>query len=145
MKKIWNGLTKDLWIVLLDILVVNFAYFLAVLVRFYIKSFEFRSVMGTYMNAWATFVSLYGGMWRYAGINDMNRVIGANVVTALIQVVGTSLFIIRMPIAYYVVGAVVQFALMALIRFGARIVTVEKRNLGSRKAPAVPALVVGAG
>ena len=92
MKKIWNGLTKDLWIVLLDILVVNFAYFLAVLVRFYIKSFEFRSVMGTYMNAWATFApfytvlcvavfalfSLYGGMWRYAGINDMNRVIGAN-------------------------------------------------------------------
>ena len=38
MKKIWNGLTKDLWIVLLDILAVNFAYFLAVLVRFYIKT-----------------------------------------------------------------------------------------------------------
>ena len=159
MKKIWNGLTKDLWIVLLDILAVNFAYFLAVLVRFYVKSFEFRPVMGTYMKAWATFApfytvlcvavfalfSLYGGMWRYAGINDMNRIIAANVVTALIQVVGTSLFIIRMPIAYYVVGAVVQFALMALIRFGVRIVTVEKRNLGSRKAPAVPALVVGAG
>lgn len=159
MKKLWNNLARDLWIVLMDIIAVNFAYFLAVLVRFYVKNFEFRPVMGTYMNAWASFTPfytalciavfalfrLYGGMWRYAGINDMNRIIGANVVTLILHIVGTSLFVIRMPIAYYVVGAAVQFVLVALIRFGYRIVMVEKKNISSRRTPAVPALVIGAG
>ena len=40
MKKIWNSLVKDLWIVLLDILAVNAAYFLALLIRFF-DNFEF--------------------------------------------------------------------------------------------------------
>lgn len=159
MKKLWSNLAKDLWIVLLDIIAVNFSYFLAVLIRFNIKGFEFRPAMSAYMSAWVTFApfytvlciavfalfKLYGGMWRYAGINDMNRIIGANAVSLVIQIVGTSLFIIRMPIAYYVIGAALQFVLVALIRFGSRIVTVEKKNLGSRRAPAIPSLVVGAG
>ena len=36
MKKIWNGIAKDLWIVLLDIIAVNAAYFFALLIRFYV-------------------------------------------------------------------------------------------------------------
>lgn len=35
MKKIWNLVAKDLWIVLLDIIAVNVSYFLALLVRFF--------------------------------------------------------------------------------------------------------------
>ena len=159
MKKLWNSLARDLWIVLLDILAVNASYFLAVLFRFYIARFEFRSAMDVYLNAWITFAPiytvlcivvfalfrLYGGMWRYAGINDMNRIIGANFVTALIQILGTTLFIRRMPIAYYLVGAAVQFFGVALIRFGYRILMVEKKKIGSRRTPTVPSLVIGAG
>ena len=29
---------------------------------------------------------LYGGMWRYAGINDMNRIILANLCTSVVQI-----------------------------------------------------------
>ena len=35
LKKIWNLVAKDLWIVLLDIIAVNVSYFLALLVRFF--------------------------------------------------------------------------------------------------------------
>ncbi len=35
MKKIWNSLAKDLWIVLLDIIAVNMSYFLALMIRFF--------------------------------------------------------------------------------------------------------------
>lgn len=35
LKKIWNLVAKDLWIVLLDVIAVNVSYFLALLVRFF--------------------------------------------------------------------------------------------------------------
>ena len=35
LKKIWNLVVKDLWIVLLDIIAVNAAYYLALMVRFF--------------------------------------------------------------------------------------------------------------
>ena len=42
MKKIWSSLAKDLWVALLDIIAVNAAYLLALLVRFVV--YKFRSM-----------------------------------------------------------------------------------------------------
>lgn len=158
MKKIWDSIAKDLWIVLLDIIAVNAAYFLALLLRFYVNG-EFRVTVNYLIGDWARFTPfytvlcilifalfrLYGGMWRYAGINDMNRIIGASLTTALLQVVGTALFIRRMPITYYIIGAILQFLFVSLIRFGYRILLVEKKKVADRKTPTVPSMVIGAG
>ncbi len=168
MKKVWNWIARDLWILLLDIVAVNLAYYLAILVRFYmagsiadqIKEYAQKYYLPTFLNfapfytvlciAVFALFKLYGGMWRYAGINDMNRIIGASLVTTLIQVVGTS-FIMppstkgRMPIPYYLIGAVLQFGFISLIRFGYRILLVEKRKLAARNSPYVPAMIIGAG
>ena len=158
MKKFWKNIPKDLWIVLLDIIAVNAAFFLALILRFYVN-FEFRPTVSYYLTDWGRFTpfytilciivfaifKLYGGMWRYAGINDMNRIIGASVTTAIIQVAGTLIFIRRMPITYYVIGAILQFLFIALIRFGYRILLVEKKKVANRKAPTIPCMVIGAG
>ncbi len=161
MKKFGQILAKDLWIVLLDILAVNASYFLALIIRFYVN-FEFRPSVSYYLADWLRFTPfytvlcilvfilfrLYGGMWRYAGINDMNRIIGANAVTVLIQVFGTLAmlgFKRRMPFTYYVIGAILQFFFIALIRFGYRMLLVEKKRIRDRKTESVPALVVGGG
>lgn len=158
MKNFWKNISKDLWIVILDIIAVNAAYFLALLIRFYVN-FEFRPTVSYYLTDWLHFTpfytvlaiivfaifKLYGGMWRYAGINDMNRLIIANLVTAVIQVAGTLIFVRRMPITYYVIGAILQFLFIALIRFGYRILLVEKKKVADRKTPAVPCMVIGAG
>ena len=42
MKKIWDTISKDLWVVLLDIVAVNAAYFLALMIRFVV--YKFRSM-----------------------------------------------------------------------------------------------------
>ena len=158
MKKIWDSIARDLWIVLLDIIAVNAAYFLALLVRFYVN-FEFRPTVQYLIGDWAKFIPfytvlcilifalfrLYGGMWRFAGINDMNRIIGANLCSVVVMVVGTALFIRRMPITYYVIGAILQFLFISLIRFGYRILLVEKKKVAGRNTPSVPAMVIGAG
>lgn len=158
MKKIWHSISKDLWIVILDIIAVNASYFLALLIRFYVNG-EFRHTVSYYLTDFWHFApfytilaiicfaafGLYGGMWRYAGINDMNRIIGASVITTVIQVIGTCLFVRRMPITYYVIGALLQFLLVSLIRFGYRILLVEKKKISSRNIPVVPTMIIGAG
>ena len=158
MKKIWESIRKDLWVVLLDILAVNASYWLALMIRFYVGS-EFRPTVTFYMTDFLRFAPfytvlaiavfavfhLYGGMWRYAGINDMNRIIGATTCAALIQVLGTVFFIRRMPITYYLIGALLQFLAVSLIRFGYRILLTEKKKVANRNVPTVPSMVIGAG
>lgn len=157
--KLWKAISKDLWVVLLDVLAVNASYFLALLIRFYVN-FQLRPVaVERYLPnlvtfaPWYTVISivifmiwrLYGGMWRYAGINDMNRIIAANVCTSLVQIVGSIAFFTRMPITYYIIGAVLQFVLTATTRFAYRVLLTEKKRLGSKRLEKVPVIVVGAG
>lgn len=163
--RIGKVIAQNLWTVILDIVAVNVAYFLALLVRFYVQNQMTDEALLYYLPTFANFAPyytvacivlfilfrLYGGMWQFAGINDMNRIIGANAVTVAIQVIGTWLIFppqegpARMPVSYYVIGAILQFALIALIRFGYRILLVEKRKVTGRKVSVVPALVIGAG
>ena len=156
MKKVWSAVAKDLWIVLLDIIAVNAAYYLALLIRFYVNS-EFRPTVAYYLTDWMRFTPwytiacilifmawrLYGGMWRYAGLHDMNRIITASLCTTAVHVVGTLLFIRRMPITYYLIGSVLQFMMITAIRFSYRVLLAEKKRL--KGGDSVPALVVGTG
>lgn len=155
LKKIYEAIRKDLWLVLLDIISVNFSYYVTLLIRFYVNN-QFRPTVSYYLSDFYHFAPfytvaclaifylfrLYGNMWRYAGINDMNRVISANIATALVQVLGTLVFIRRMPITYYVIGALIQFAMTAATRFTYRII-VEERKL--RKKASINVMIVGIG
>ena len=149
---------KDWLIILLDVFAVNAAFFLALLMRFYVNN-EFRPTVSYYLTDFLTFAPfytilcilvfrlfrLYGGMWQYAGINDMNRIIGASITTAIIHVIGTALFIRRMPITYYIIGAILQFLFITLIRFGYRIWLMEKKKIESSKKPGSASMIIGAG
>lgn len=157
MNKIRQTIKSDLWIVLLDILAVNVSYYLALLIRFYVN-FQFRPTVTYYLTDFTTFApfytviaiavfwlfKLYGGMWRYAGINDMNRIILANLCTVLVQVLGTILFIRRMPITYYVIGALLQLFFVVLIRFAYRLFVIERGRLKG-KPNAKNAVIIGTG
>ena len=154
-----DAVAKDLWVVVLDVVAVNLSYYLALLIRFYVNWTLRPVAVEKYLPAWVgfapwytviclvTFVAwkLYGGLWRYAGINDMNRIIGASVSTAIFHVIGTMLFFTRMPVTYYLIGAVLQFGMIVIIRFGYRILLVEKRRLRSRGLKKIDCIVVGSG
>ena len=164
MKKFWENLVRDLWVILLDIIAVNLSYYLAILTRFYVNHSLYNAAEIFYMPAFLRFAPfytvlalivfavfrLYGGMWQFAGINDMHRIIWANAVTIVIQLIGTTLLFppantYRMPFTYYIIGALLQFAMISLIRFGYRMLLAEKRKAAERKASFIPVRIVGAG
>ena len=157
MKKILEAVKKDLWVVLLDIVAVNLSYYLALLIRFYVN-FQLRPVaVDRYLPAWLGFTPfytvlclvvfagfrLYGGLWRYAGINDMNRIILASLCTSLLHVLGTTIFYTRMPVTYYLIGALLQFLFLTIIRFSYRVLLVEKKRL--RRGERIRCVVIGSG
>ena len=158
MNKLKKRLRSDLWIVLLDIIAVNGAYLLALLIRFYVH-FKFTSGVGDFREYYLEFTpfytvlclvvfyicGLYNGLWQYAGLDDMNRIILANVITAAIQVFGTRWFVHSMPTSYYLIGAFLQFLMIASIRFSYRFLLARKQRSDKQKAWAIPALVVASG
>ena len=158
MKRIKDFFRTNTWIMLMDIIAVNGAYLLALLIRFYVH-FKFTSGVGDFREYYLQFTpyytvlciitfaicGLYDGMWRYAGLDDMNRIIVANVITAVIQVAGTRLFVNRMPTSYYLIGGFLQFLLIAVIRFSYRFLQVRKRRGDKLKTWTIPAMVIGSG
>jgi len=159
MNKWKDTIAKDLWVVLLDLIAVNLSYYLAFHFRFYVNLKLGLENADKYLSAFLGFAPwysviaivifavwrLYGGLWRYAGINDMNRIIMANVCTAIVYIAGTALFFIRMPIVYYAVGAILQFVFIVIIRFCYRALMVEKKKIRSRGLTRINTIVVGSG
>ena len=159
MKKLKDAIARDLWVILLDLIAVNLSYYLAFYFRFYVNMKLGLENADKYLEAFLGFApyysilaiiiffawKLYGGLWRYAGINDMNRIIMANICTLVIHVAGTAAFFIRMPVTYYIGGAILQFFFIVVNRFGYRILLVEKKKLRSRGLAKTNTIVVGRG
>lgn len=146
-------------LVAFDILAVNAAYYLALLVRFYVN-FEFNIWAVKYVPAFFAFApyytvctlavfglfGLYNNLWKYAGLSDVNRIIAASAVTCVIHILGTLIFVTRMPITYYALGAAFQFVLIALSRFSYRILVIERDKFSKiRNHSSINVLIVGVG
>lgn len=148
-----------LTLVLFDILAVNVAYYLALLIRFYVAH-EFHGHAAPFLEAFFQFApyytaaclvlfyvfKLYNGLWKYAGLNDLSRIIISNILSAAVQIVGTSLFVRRMPITYYAIGAAIQFCMIAASRFSYRVISFEFHKISKvQNNSRLNAMVVGSG
>lgn len=159
LKVYWYWFVKRLCLGIFDAFAVNLAYYLALVIRFYVNN-EFRAVATErYLPAFFKFAPyytilslivfvlfrLYNNRWKHAGLHDLNRIVLANLVTAAIHVAGTLLFVCRMPITYYVIGAVLQFIMIALCRFSYRLYVLESVRLRSLTHAKMNAMIVGVG
>lgn len=147
--------------VLFDIVAVNLSYFIALIVRFYVN-FEMNEWAVKYVPAFLQFApaytvcclvifyifKLYNNRWKYAGLGDMNRIFTASIVTCAVQILGSSLFVMRMPVTYYIIGGVIQFVLIAGSRFSWRLFTLEMERAKAKRRKdetAVNVMIVGVG
>jgi len=139
-----------------DVVAVNAAYFLALFIRF---EFSFKHIPTRYLEAWVRFVpiytavclivfillKLYKSLWRYASYAELLRVIESSAITTAFHVLFITFVFRRMPLTYYVFGALLQFFLILGIRFSYRFVLMIKDRRGSVRNSKKRVMLIGAG
>lgn len=107
-----------LYLFIYDVIVINASYFAGLLLRF---DMRYSSIPEEYLNAFLKFtpfytiftvavflvLRLYNSLWRFASFSELNRILMASGITTLFHVIGITAFVQRMPVSYYVFGAVI--------------------------------------
>ena len=147
----------SLLMMLYDYLAVLGAYFLALWIRF---DGVYSSIPKPYLSAYGAFAPwfalitigifwlcrMYKGMWRYASFSELTRTTAGSMTSSALHALGIFLLIRRMPIAYYVLGGIIQFVLVVGIRFGYRFFQVVRKHFHDKKdTDATRVMLIGAG
>ena len=150
--------TYRILLFLYDVFAVNFAYMIALVIRFS-DADSYHQQGARYMqmfrefSPWYTVICmvlfilfrLYSGVWRYAGFNDLRKIIIVSCITCALYVIGSLLVVGRMPISVYILGAVIQFIMMGAVRIAPRyIIENYKKNSGDNDM-IIPMMIVGVG
>lgn len=148
------------FLLLYDALIVNIAYYLAILIRFsdadsyksqgILYMARFRELVPWYtLFCLVLFIifRLYSGVWKYAGINDIKKLMLINSVSCVAYICGSLFIVQRMPISVYIVGAGLQFILMCVPRLAPRYILenfLDSRG-ESHDSVSIPLMIVGIG
>ena len=155
-KKIDHWKIIALYLVIYDIFTINLSYFLALWLRF---DTRFSQIPEEYLRSFCVFapfytiiciavfwrLRLYNSIWRFASYNELLRCILSSVITSLIHIFGITIFIRRMPITYYFIGAVLQFGFIVGIRFSYRFVLLLRGKNENAGEPKKNCMLIGAG
>ena len=159
MKNKWFDQIRDnIWVMVMDVIVINAAYLLTFFLRYYVHS-NFVPAAVPFVSQYLKFApfytvlclvvfalfGLYNGMWRYARVDDMNRIIAANAVATVLLILGTTVFTGRLPFNIYAIGASFQFVFTVIIRYACRIYEMERQKLANKEVRQRKVMVVGTG
>ena len=155
-----KGNTGILFSVLLgvfDFIAVCSAYFLALWMRF---DFFFSHIEQKYLDAFSRFILFYGAfsvlilwlfrlyrtLWRYIGLRELFRTLGVSLLLSAVHAVAiTLIFWHRMPVSYYIGGAMIQAILLIGIRFSGRLIDGLQTRKSSSQADMKRVMLIGAG
>ncbi|MBQ7070384.1 MAG: polysaccharide biosynthesis protein [Ruminococcus sp.] len=141
--------------VLYDLVAVSGAYFLALWFRFDCK---FSAIPPDYLSNWTKFAPIYAvfcvlcflkfrlyrSMWRFASYSELMRTTAASFITMVAHILGITLIFGRMPVSYYIIGALIQFVLTISIRFAYRLMLLIKKTY-SADTTVSKVMIIGAG
>ena len=145
-----------LYLIIYDIITINLSYFLGLWIRF---DLHFSAIPYEYFYSYLKFTpiycvialivyyffGLYNSLWRFASFSELNRVILAWAVTTAIQIVGITVFVRRMPISYYIIGAFFQLFFTTVIRFAYRYITLLRTTRENQETAKHNVMIIGAG
>lgn len=155
-KKLHHWQIINIGLFIFDILAINFSYLFALFLRFdFIYSrIPMRFLTGFIKVApvYTVFtiivfylLKMYKSLWRFASVEELFKGVYAFLITGIFHVIVTVLIFERMPISYYIVGALLQFFLTTGIRFAYRIFLVNQSNKRTDDKEIKNVLIIGAG
>ncbi|ROR31402.1 FlaA1/EpsC-like NDP-sugar epimerase [Mobilisporobacter senegalensis] len=159
MKDIYKYMDKKLivrrsFLILLDILVMNFASLCAIVTRFDFRiagvPLEYSEAVIRYAPLYTAITiviffifRLYHSLWRYASIEEMTNVIYACTITALFNYIGMKLFNIHVPRSFYPLNLLFLICFVSGSRFFYR--TLRMMNNRYRMDKQKHIMIIGAG
>ena len=140
-------------LVVLDIIVLAGASFLALWLRF-----DFNSIPAKYIDSWQNYLfidifimllyflcmKLYTSMWSYASITELLSIIIACCCTVLTEYLYKTIFDISMPNSWYFIELVLIIAFVSMVRFSQRVYRSINAVFNIRKS-STKMMLIGAG
>ncbi|WP_455717945.1 polysaccharide biosynthesis protein [Anaerosporobacter sp.] len=146
---------RRIFIITLDIILINISAYLALLARFnfnmnelpiyYAESILKYSLINTITTVLIFFLfRLYQSLWKYAGIDEMSNILFACVISGCIQLVGMHFVMeLHVPRSYYPLSTVFMILCISgsrfMYRYSRQLVYKSQRNVKKR------IMVIGAG
>ena len=145
-----------------DFVAVGFAWFAALWGRY---DFKYSQIPEEYFHVYQQFIlpyavitilllglfRLYRSLWKYASVSELGRLVVVCAISAAVHVAGIAFFFGstithgRMPLTYYYVGALLQFLLLAGVRFAYRLLRYEVRQHVQQSEALGRVMLIGAG
>ena len=146
------------FLVLYDIVAVNFSYLAALWIR---HDGEFSLIPSEYLDAYTRFVPIYSvaciimfwamrmyhSVWKYASFNDMVKTALGSGVSSVVHAFLITVFFCRMPISYYLWGACLQLLILVFARFIYRFMLLEVNRIKDVQEKRIISrvMIIGAG
>ncbi len=155
-RKIEHWLMQALLLALYDLIAIHFAYFAALWVRF---DCIFSAIPKRYMQGYSSSITvysvicvgifwavhLYRVMWRYASVSELAKIVGASVFASVGYAVILSAVKEKMPMSFYLWGAIAQLFLIVAVRFSYRGILFFKSLFKKTDEAAGRVMLIGAG
>ena len=149
----WKGIA--LLMIVYDAIAVSVSYVIALWLRF---DGRYSLIPTNYYHSWLKFcpiyiifsiilfhfMKLYRSMWRFASFSELIRTFIASSIASVFHAVAITLIFERMPVSYYVMGAIFQFFAVLSIRFVYRLVLLLSSDKHSGKRTN-NVMIIGAG
>ena len=143
-----------LGLMLYDSLALSFSYLIALWLRYDLR---YSTIDPIYIERWKSFVpvyilvslgvfwllKLYKSIWRFASYSELLRVSMAIAICSVFHILGITLFLGRMPISYYMIGAILQYLAVLGIRFSYRFILLLRKVNNKKSLHRI--MVIGAG
>ena len=143
-------------LIIYDYVAVCAAYFLALWLRF---DGKFSAIPQQYIEPYTQFIfifaavsilvflfcRMYNSMWRYASYTELMRTLLGSVISSVLHTALITVLLERMPLSYYILGALIQFLLLIFVRFSFRFIQIMKKHHESLEDGAKRIMMIGAG
>lgn len=143
-----------LGLMLYDSLALSFSYLIALWLRYDLR---YSTIDPRYLEHWSAFLpfyilgslavfwylKLYKSIWRFASYSELLRVSMATAICSVFHIIGITFFWGRMPISYYVIGAILQYLAVLGIRFSYRFILLLRKVNNKKSHHRI--MVIGAG